>query len=173
MNIYNLIAHSLTKKRNIAIIPVTSRSMMPAIKEGDRILGISPESTFLGIKLLHLRLNDIVVFDDPEATGQSLIKRVAGLSGAQVTLKNGITVLRAGPGQFIALGDNLSESFDSRTFGPLPLSCIRYIAIGMQTKGVKFSRLFNGFLAPKHLITNALVAGIESPQTPEGCTAFA
>jgi signal peptidase I len=48
------------------------------------------------------RIGDVVVFYAPE--GQTVVKRCAGL---------------AGTGEFIALGDNSLQSYDSRSYGPV------------------------------------------------------
>ncbi len=50
---------------------------------------------------------DIVIFPSP--LGEIAVKRVGALVGNS---------------QFIALGDNQAESFDSRTYGPIPLDAI-------------------------------------------------
>ncbi|OGG77188.1 signal peptidase I, partial [Candidatus Kaiserbacteria bacterium RIFCSPHIGHO2_12_FULL_55_13] len=95
------------------------------------------------------RRGDVIVFDLPQDTGRSLIKRVIGLPGETIIL-NGATVtivnseypdgftlsepylspenlggssnmrITLAPDQFFVLGDNRRVSADSRLWGALP-----------------------------------------------------
>lgn len=76
------------------------RSMLPTLQEGDAVL-IRPRA--------RLREGDLVVADDPEAPGRTLVKRL----GARE------------PGGFVVLSDNRAEGRDSRTFGPVPPHLLR------------------------------------------------
>lgn len=94
---------------------------------------------------------DVIVFKFPEDTSKYFVKRVIGLPGETVTVKNGVTtvktvggrevhilepfvknpsendskVLTLGDKQYFVMGDNRSQSYDSRAWGPLDA---KYIA---------------------------------------------
>ena len=91
------------------------------------------------------RLNrgDLVVFKDPVGTGDVYVKRIVGLPDEDIRLEGGLVYLNGtlleetyptippgegeeatrewwtGPDEYLLLGDNRSESPDSRTFGPV------------------------------------------------------
>ncbi|MFC2036780.1 signal peptidase I [Chloroflexota bacterium] len=123
--------------------------------ENYRVLGHSMDSTlqdgqFLVVNKLGFRLHkpergDIIVFQDPHTDKRKLIKRVIGLPGEVLEVKDGqvfvdsrqldepyITI----PGRYshppspipddhyFVLGDNRNNSSDSHNWGPLPRSKI-------------------------------------------------
>ena len=123
------------------------------------VSGASMENTFQDFNYLIVdrlsydfgdpRRGDVIVFDLPQDTGRSLIKRVIGLPGETIIL-NGATVtivnseypdgftlsepylspenlggssnmrITLAPDQFFVLGDNRRVSADSRLWGALP-----------------------------------------------------
>lgn len=124
---------------------IPTESMHPTLKEDDRIL-----VNKLSYKLHDVRRGDIVVFTAPEGEGDAgikdLIKRVVGLPGEAVEgraghvyidgklleepyLPEGVVTSAFGPQQIPAgsiwmMGDNRTQSRDSRFFGPVPESDI-------------------------------------------------
>ncbi len=126
------------------IIP--SPSMEPTLMIGDRILVDK-----LSYHLHDVGRGDIVVFAKPpkelaDPTIKDLVKRVIGLpgdviwsSGGRVyidgkplsepwlppgTVTTGITRQKVPPNEYFVMGDNRSDSQDSRFFGPIPRSLI-------------------------------------------------
>jgi nickel-type superoxide dismutase maturation protease len=89
---------------------VEGRSMLPAFEPGDRLLVVRIPRRW------PLRPGDVVAVADPRAPSRLLVKRVAAVSERLVTV----------------VGDNSSESTDSRSFGPVDRdqvwgrACYRY-----------------------------------------------
>lgn len=130
---------------------IPSGSMEPTIAVGNRVLAEKIAYRFVRGP----RQGDIVVFDDPEAQLPELIKRVIAVGGQTVDLKNGSVyvdgVKQNEPytygkpsvpldpeikfpvtipaGYVWVMGDNRTNSGDSRVFGPVPVSSIRGHAV--------------------------------------------
>ena len=115
---------------------VVGRSMDPTL-ENDQFLVVNR----LGYRLHDPQRGDVIVFDDPRDDGRRLIKRVIGLPGELLEVKQGqvfINQLRldepyiVNPGrysqpptpipedQYYVLGDNRNNSNDSHNWGTLP-----------------------------------------------------
>ncbi len=82
---------------------------------------------------------DVIVFNSPDDPGRDFIKRVIGLPGETIAVRDGLVYVddvpldepyiaapprysgewRLGPGEYFVLGDNRNDSQDSHTFGPL------------------------------------------------------
>lgn len=123
---------------------IPSGSMLPTIQLQDRVLanklvfrtGQTP------------KYKDIIVFDDPWGEYPTLIKRVIAVGGQTVDLQDGHVYvdgkrlnepythgklsypqvlkfpLKIKQGYVWVMGDNRTNSSDSRTFGPVPMSAI-------------------------------------------------
>jgi nickel-type superoxide dismutase maturation protease len=76
-------------------VQVHGESMQPSLQPGDRLLVAG---------FLEARPGDVVAVVDPRDEGRTMVKRVATVDSAGVTV----------------LGDNPDASTDSRTFGPVP-----------------------------------------------------
>lgn len=123
---------------NLVYFIVTSESMDPVIKIGDRVLMI---------RAAHYKIGEIVVLDEPGHPNQRIVKRIIALEGDSVAvdedeivnLTHPLPVWGSAPqsldgapktwsikkGEVFVAGDNRAVSKDSRHFGPLPLASIR------------------------------------------------
>ena len=121
-------------------VKVEGTSMMPALSDQERIF-INKFTYRFGFEDIHH--GDMVVFLYPGDTSKSYIKRVIGLPGDWVevkegsVLRNGKTLdenyvpgefqdrisaprVRVGDGQYYVMGDHRSASNDSRSWGTVP-----------------------------------------------------
>lgn len=117
---------------------IPSGSMLPTLEINDRLI-IEKLSYDFGTP----RRGDIVVFNPPESLNQTdaFIKRVIGLPGDQIEVKNGLVYANGEPlqepyietkpnyqygpvtvpeNEYLVLGDNRNESFDSHYWGFVP-----------------------------------------------------
>jgi signal peptidase I len=114
---------------------IPSESMKPTLEPGDQVL-----ATKFAYRLTEPERGDLAVFDDGSG---AVIKRVVGLPGDVISVEDGVLVVNGEPrkesyvnyrltdssffgpetvpeGHIFMMGDNRSNSRDSRTMGPVP-----------------------------------------------------
>ena len=92
-------------------VEVTGHSMVPTLRAGQRVTAVR--------RWRHLRDGDVVVCVDPRESQRWLIKRcfLVGTDSARL------------------LGDNPSQSTDSREFGNVPRRSLKWLVVAASTKG--------------------------------------
>ena len=134
---------ALTLKTYVAeAYEIKGSSMLPTFSNGERVVVLK---TFYDI-----RRGDVVIFSSKEDPTKDLIKRIVGLPGEEIVIRDGQVLidgkpleeeylgdewhyteahhnsrLKMGPNQYYVLGDNRGDSHDSRGFRGVPVENIK------------------------------------------------
>lgn len=130
----------------LIVLPVRSYVIQPFYVIGDSMSPNYNQDDYLLIGMIGRQFSrgDVVVFRNPKAQDQFSIKRIIGLPGEKVEIKNGNVIIdgqnlnepyangiTAGNitwllynDEYYVLGDNRARSFDSRAYGPVEDSYI-------------------------------------------------
>lgn len=128
-----LFAASCMYAAGVQPVRVEGTAMLPALNDGDRIL--------LDRRFEKLQRGDIVIFYFPLDQSRSYIKRIIGLPGETVEIRDGqvfidgnaiqepyvdskynqsarsLTAIKLSPDNYFVMGDNRDNSSDSRIWG--------------------------------------------------------
>jgi signal peptidase I len=123
-------AFAVALARRLERVEVTGDSMLPTLRQGDRVLMW---------RTRRVRPGMLVVLPDPRVGGRPLVKRVAAGHGA--TLFAGGKQLRAGPDEVLLLGDDPEHSTDSRTFGAVRVAALDGRVVYRYAPGARAGRV--------------------------------
>lgn len=135
-------------------------SMEPTLSEGDILFSFVPK------KYLNLNRSDIVIVKSPIEKNKNYIKRIIGLPGDEIKIRNGSvyvnnklleenyisndytealnsTYILLKDKEYFIMGDNRNpgSSIDSRTFGPIKKSSIKSVIMFRILPFSKFNKL--------------------------------
>lgn len=119
---------------------VKGESMSPTFEDGELLL-----TEKLSYRFNEVKRGDVVVFEAPIGRKVDFIKRIIGLPGDDLTVKDGTVTVNGqklsepyissptqgeeqrtlGPDEYFVFGDNRGASSDSRVFGPIKKSAVR------------------------------------------------
>ncbi|KAL9262699.1 Mitochondrial inner membrane protease subunit 2-like protein [Drosera capensis] len=125
---FSIIALTISD-RYASITPVRGQSMSPTLNpvagEGESFLGFSSDDYVLVEKFCLRKYQfshgDVIVFSSPHNHKEKNIKRIIGLPGDWLRLSSSRDTVKVPEGHCWVEGDNAASSFDSRSFGPIPL----------------------------------------------------
>ncbi|KAI4243364.1 MAG: hypothetical protein L6R40_003536 [Gallowayella cf. fulva] len=134
----------------VGLLPPKTRgpSMLPTLAADGDMVWISSRYRYgRGVKV-----GDMVSFKHPCVPDAAAIKRVVGMPGDFVMRDvhdgRNDTMLQVPEGHCWVLGDNLTESRDSRTYGPIPLGLVVGKVIAKNLPGFNFERFRNNVQRP-------------------------
>jgi signal peptidase I len=134
---------------------IPSESMVPTFLVGDRLMVDKAVYRFRGPQR-----NEIIVFKDPEDAGRILIKRVIGLPGEKLEVRNRVVYINDAPlnADFHAFHNpfDLSRMEVRDDFGPVTIPSGKYFMMGDNRENSKDSR-FWGYLDRDLIIGRAFV----------------
>ena len=131
------------------IIP--SGSMKPTLLIGDNVLvnrlAYDLKMPYTGVVLAHLgdpKRGDVVVFANPSGHGDDFIKRIIGLPGEEVKLRQGVVYIDAKPLTQDWGTDDPSQFNPGRDFGPVTVPRDCYFMLGDNRDHSHDSRFWKG-----------------------------
>lgn len=122
---------------------IPTGSMLPTIQENDRVL----VNKFI-YRFYPPQRYDIIVFEPPLETGfnEDFIKRVIGLPGEKVEIKNGQVMINEQP-----LKEDYIQEKPNYHFGPVTVPPDSYFVMGDNRNHSFDSHLWNGWLTIDHI----------------------
>lgn len=128
---------------------ITSESMRTTLEKGDKLIGLRLSYIFSKPER-----GDVIIFEYPDDGDKLLIKRVIGLPGEMVIIKDGLVYIN---GSEVPLEEPYAHGVSRQDFGPylIPADC--YFVLGDNRDNSKDSRYWkNTYVTKKQIIAKAL-----------------
>ena len=128
---------------------ITSESMSTTFEKGDKLIGLRLSYIFSKPER-----GDVIIFEYPDDGEKLLIKRVIGLPGEMVIIKDGLVYIN---GSEVPLEEPYVHGVSRQDFGPylIPADC--YFVLGDNRDNSKDSRYWkNTYVTKKQIIAKAL-----------------
>ena len=128
---------------------ITSESMSTTLEKGDKLIGLRLSYIFSKPER-----GDVIIFEYPDDGDKLLIKRVIGLPGEMVIIKDGLVYIN---GSEVPLEEPYAHGVSRQDFGPylIPADC--YFVLGDNRDNSKDSRYWkNTYVTKKQIIAKAL-----------------
>lgn len=134
---------------------IPSQSMEQTIMTGDRLFGFRLAYLFADPKR-----GDIIIFNDPDIEGRKLIKRIIGMPGDTVDIKDGVVYIN---------GEELIEDYlgsnDGESYGPYEVPEGHYFMMGDNRAHSGDSRMWkNTYLAREDILGKAIFRYWKTPK---------
>ncbi len=128
---------------------ITSGSMSTTLEKGDKLIGLRFAYIFSEPKR-----GDIIIFEYPDDGEKLLIKRVIGLPGDMVIIKDGLVYIN---GSEEPLDEPYAHGTNKQDFGPYMIPADCYFVLGDNRDNSKDSRYWtNTYVTKKQIIAKAL-----------------
>ncbi|KAK6943117.1 Peptidase S26 [Dillenia turbinata] len=111
--------------RYVSIFPVRGASMSPTLNPGTSSHDDHVLVEKFCLQKYNFKRGDVVVFCSPTNHKEKHIKRITGLAGEWFAPTYLYDAVRIPEGHCWVEGENLANSTDSRSFGPIPLGLIQ------------------------------------------------
>jgi signal peptidase I len=121
----------------VSPVKIKGRSMYPVLKDKERIL-ISK----LNLNKEHIKRFDIIVFTNPREKGKRFIKRIIGLPGETITIKNGEVYINSRKIEQVFISQEMSDNFQAVNMKPREIPEDFYFLIGDNRQISRDSRTY-------------------------------
>lgn len=118
-------------------VKIVGRSMFPVLNDQERII-ISK----IGLNDNHIKRFDIIVFSNPHEKGKRFIKRVMGLPGETIAIRDGEIYIDSLKIRQTFISEKMSDNFRSVNMKPLKIPQDSYFLIGDNRQISRDSRTF-------------------------------
>lgn len=134
----------------VSPVKIKGRSMFPVLKDKERII-ISK----LGLNRENIKRFDIIVFTNPREKGKRFIKRVIGLPGETIKIKDGDIYINSIQIRQAFISEEMKNNFQAVNIGTMKIPEDFYFLIGDNREISRDSRTY-GVIHQKNILGKAI-----------------